>query len=617
MDCIYTERPDLFVMSRNPFLLALLVHYTNTHDGQLPPTEYALYKAFFIDRLRAATAYTPDRDLKVESAIVCAELLAKEIQEKSIKDGTISKDQFSDLSADIELLRSARLISCSGSRLRFTHRRFLEFCTVRNLLKGTTSRPLLAVGYLDANRDTLTLYGSVCQEEDALSLAEEATEHVRTGYKEHTQFGGFASYERTLIALRFLRDAFRARPDILKPFEYFLHKTIVDLWNSHDLMKQKHAAEHLCLLPIPVATQIFALSLERKSGWLSRAALFEARYIRDMQPWLAMQISRYSARLSDWNHVLLRRFLWDTNSMKGGATFDIAQLNFDTGLRIAILGAAITGCFLGSNYTFSVLIGALILLCFERATTTSFRSALEYFAQTTNAGISGLLSKTCLWIIFWLILYFVIGKSKVAFSDTAEIMATFCLFGGSFLLTANNFLGRVRERHWENSLDLNIKTLIQNFKNRNIGYLKLIKKNLVFLIIVGLVIASTWHSYAQSVLSWYHAFIIWGTIVVLAYAALSGSVTAVKLTFDRLFTLRKIKKEFKPNRSYLDSALHALRTDRGRMLLLEWIEKHIEFYQAGLASPKDDWPSGVRPTFKDYKLNNYLAILDERWRGLN
>jgi hypothetical protein len=222
MECIFNERPDLYSISRNPFLLTLLVDFYETNRCA-PDSEYHLYEAFVQAKLKAALDeenYHPD---KFNSALESGMLLA----EQALDQGRISIPEEQATSEGLEILKQARILRVSGGMMRFAHRRLLEYFRVRSLLREGKARPKLAAGYLDQHYDVLVLYGSVCGNRAAKSLAAEAIRQIKSGsHKFHAERSN-TGYERMLLALRFFRDAFRSREKIKYFYVDELHITIV------------------------------------------------------------------------------------------------------------------------------------------------------------------------------------------------------------------------------------------------------------------------------------------------------------------------------------------------------------------------------------------------------
>jgi len=614
LSTLYTGRRDLFVLSRNPFLLTLLVQFVNEREGLLPSSEYELYETFISGRLTSSASVNgpPARPL-AEEATSAAEILASEMVANAVPflethslEGLVEADV-------LNVLLRSRIVSVSDDRIRFTHRRFLEFFKVRQLLSGGETRPALTAGYLDSNRDLLNLYGGICPDEDAAALVAEAVGHLRGGVDGFEADANYSTYEEALLALRFLRDTFRARLQLLRAHDTSIHGAIIDFWNTEDLMKQKHAAEHLCLLPTPVATTILAECLSKNSAWLERVALSEARYIDDLQPWMGMKVCRHASKASDFDHWYLRYFLTSTHSMQGGNLADKMQLNIDSASRAIIVTSLMYGLLAGSTYISTLLIFSLAFLLLERITASSFQEAHQRFAASGyNAGFSGQLASIGVWLLLWALVHFLLSQNYLDASRLDRFVASFFLLVSCLVMMTNNMVSTYRENCWKDNVSAGVKYLLQRLEIKAGGW-GLIRRYWITAIVLFLLIGATFWQAISNVHQWWRTIVFGGILALFGYGIALWIKTIAMALLDR-FTAKRLKRGFLSTRSAIELALAELRTDAARERFVRWVDTQP---YGELTSANDDWIGGVRPRFTKPELNNYLAILDERWRGLN
>lgn len=615
LDCIYLERRDLFVVSRNPFSLALLVHFYNAHSATPPISEYELYDAFFTDKLIRAATGSADAEEVVERAVDIAENMATTIHVQSPPVSSLEPSTLLDDGSAITALLRARIIADVNGRHRFIHRRFLEFFVVRRLLAGTSDRPTLAAGYLDANRDILSLYGGICTEEDARALAAEAVNYVSEGLREYQENGSYEEYEKLLIALRFLRDTFRVRMLPLSRFRTTLHNAVVQLWNTNDLMKQKHSVEHLCFLPTPVAISILTYSLQTNSGWLKRAALSEARYITGLQPWLGMQLAKYAISLSDTEHYHLRTFLRETRSMEGSQAADKALIETNSLTRVAFYVVLLLGLYFSPVVTLSLAMLALMLFVFFRSLSPSNEAVFrDIGASGFNCGLTGFVANLAPWAIFWTFVGMLFVPQRwnlLTWSELIFLIATFsCSIG---LLLSSKLAGR-RVSLWQQGLSWDDLNLIQRF---DLGQMVQWGSRMWIpaALLVGSVAAFFFDAY-DSFSSWWHSVIVGVFLGAAIWLFGSAARSLLRLYLDAR-TIKNLRAAFTPSRSSLATDLAQLRTDFFRFRYLRWVSSRPTREISELLSPFDDWPNAQRPQYRSHNLNNLLAILEETWRGLD
>ncbi len=124
-----------------------------------------------------------------------------------------------------------------------------NFSEQRAVLNEEAARPALTHGYIDQNYDLLTLYAGVCDQHEAQNIFDDAIQQIQRSLRLLRAGPNNVAYENLVVSLRFVKDGFRARLHELSDPNNVLHKAVVELWNTQDLMKQKHSAEHLCLIP--------------------------------------------------------------------------------------------------------------------------------------------------------------------------------------------------------------------------------------------------------------------------------------------------------------------------------------------------------------------------------
>lgn len=602
---IYSERPDLYALTRNPFLLALAVHHHNTH-GTMPASEYELYETFVVDRLARIST-----ELGLDAAVTGRSLEhAMQLAQTAI-DPKLSTETIPDpASAEADVLIRSGILSLRDGKVRFAHRRLLEYLRVRHLLVRGGQRPKLARGVLNEHYDLLVLYASVCKDRTASALAAEAVRQVRQGYSEFEELNNHEGYRQALMALRFLRDAFRSRSSAYRKWQRELRSVIVRIWTTGDLMRQKHAVEHLSLLPDVVASQLVSLSLDLRCGWLKRAALFEARYLPSLQPGLGIRIGQHISTLPDLDFGVYLRLFHSTNLLRACDTTDKLGILAEATLRALIYVSCIGLVLVGGPYAASLTFGLVVfaILWGANSLTTSIRF---------SGGFSGVIALTTFWTSFWKLAHSALGTTQNLWpSSSLEYFLCVILNLASALVWLRALHSRLRLIAWEETLRADAKALVAQL---SLGHARVLQKLQFFifpLLLVGLLAAESYSDTARSISHYLPLFFLIIVGADLVYVVAKGALSFVGSILDR-WTLRNLKTNFVPSRSSIEGALHQLITADGRYDFLQWLDKNTDLIDHHLRRSEDNWTNLVRPNFNEHYLNNYLAMLDERWRGLS
>jgi HEAT repeat protein len=146
-------------------------------------------------------------------------------------------------------------------------------------------------------RDALELYAEVASEDESIALAEFC--HANA-----SQLLSFAAkpgeppYTRGLHCLRFLVDAFRARPQYLFSLKKKLDDFISEALYDNDILVRKNAVEAIGLLDSEQADKMIARALESNDQWTSETAFRSCKYLPSLTTRTLLQMSRYLLSLS-------------------------------------------------------------------------------------------------------------------------------------------------------------------------------------------------------------------------------------------------------------------------------------------------------------------------------
>jgi len=603
LNCLYKQRPDLYALTRNPFLLSLLVNYYDSHLAA-PDNEFELYEAFLETRFENLAFETGLDRRYVELAFERAtELAALSVEGNGDAIDTAS------IGPELSLLTKSNILSVRDGRTRFAHRRLSEFFRVRELLSGAKRRPRLARGYMDQHYDLLVLYASVCPSRSASSLAAQSIRRIKKGFEDFKN-GRNEGYERMLFSLRFFRDAFRTRPEIVIAWSDPLHTVIVDMWNTLDLMRQKHAVEHLSLVPPSVAAQLVSHSLDTDFGSLKRAALFEARYIPYLQPGLSTRLAHYLSKAPDHVFGNYLKLVRSSYLLEGGGRTDEALIYSQAVLRVSIVGALALAAFTGGPIVGTVVLNILILVSYWYAIGCSI-------AKSLPNSFTGLLAFSVLLAAFWSTVKFIVGlDSGFAGSTTSQFILFGVLIFCGAALAVTCYLAQMRMNASNAGLAANIRFLASQVASQRFAMREAFTTHWLVFFLIALMLLERFLAWAHVARKVAGDLILIFFVGVLLYQAAKFVKNELGSVIDS-YKLRRIKKELIPTRAYIETSLYRLKTATGRLKFIRWLDSQSDILQGPLSSPDDNWKNGIRPKFVEYYINNHLAILDEQWRGLS
>jgi len=186
----------------------------------------------------------------------------------------------------------ARLGPVSDPRFSFVHRRLNEYFVARHILNDPNSVTLQSIPTDSRYRDALALYCEVGKSNHVSEIANFCwSEVVRAPNGE----AGVVTQEqlRAVHCLRFLRDAFRSRPECLN---FLLDlATYIDekLRPGGDLLSAKLALEATGLLPERMAEPILIKAFQTQDSWISETALHACRHMKGISSQLEERLTLY------------------------------------------------------------------------------------------------------------------------------------------------------------------------------------------------------------------------------------------------------------------------------------------------------------------------------------
>ncbi len=303
---LFSERPELAALVRNPFTADLIAKYIVQTNGQIPPNYVAIFDAH-MDRILGALRQEQLNELGVsrEDILVCAVKIAFHMfRGSSAFEMDVDELQIAladpKLSDKVEAMRISRLARIGGlvsKRFSFVHRRFAEFFAVRGLIESRQSPDLQSIPSDSRWRDALVVYCGIAPNAAAYRIANFCWEVILKGPIPLSQ-SPINQAKPTIHCLRFLKDAFRARPECLTPFQEDLTVIIIDCLASPQLLANWIGAECIPLIAAKNQASAITEAFRSNNKWIADTALRSCRHFSKIGIEENQSIRRYIESLS-------------------------------------------------------------------------------------------------------------------------------------------------------------------------------------------------------------------------------------------------------------------------------------------------------------------------------
>lgn len=299
---LFRDRPELVPVVRNPFLAGLTTQYLIHHHGELPPNQFAIYDAYINQLLKNHISVL--RELGIEKArlLDVATRIARAMYEDSstgleVEIGRLRgwlEDE--ELDTTVQALNLIRLFRPSGGRSRrlaFTHRRFAEFFVVRSLIEEGQEIPFEAIPQDSRWRECLVVFCGVAPPERVQPIADFCWGVIEQKGVGHVPDPIVNDTREKIHGLRFLRDAFIARPEFLNKFRWDLELHILAWLRSPDFLLARLASESLGLVGSEACSEGIRTVFRGSGVWLKESALQACRNRSALEKSALRSIRRY------------------------------------------------------------------------------------------------------------------------------------------------------------------------------------------------------------------------------------------------------------------------------------------------------------------------------------
>lgn len=215
---LFMRRPELVPVARNPFSAVLISEYYEKNDGNLPPNQSEMYQSYINSTLNNCINRITQKGLKIDEVsshtIEIASLMFEHYGLEAPVSELTERLPSTPVEDVIDILKFARLGragSGDDNVFSFSHRRFTEYFTVKKLIKENKKIEFDAIPTDSQWRDALVLYCEVVDESKATEIAKFCWEVIKNKND--------LSNPQVMHSLRFLRDAFRGRPECVVSFK--------------------------------------------------------------------------------------------------------------------------------------------------------------------------------------------------------------------------------------------------------------------------------------------------------------------------------------------------------------------------------------------------------------
>jgi NACHT domain len=302
VDQLFTTRTELIPVARNPFSAALIRLYAESHGGALPANQLDMFESYIQNRLAGSSGEASRHGLNEEKLIKGATDIAWSMfQAAEIGlEAPISRlaellpdAQVEPITAVLRYSGLARLSSVPDRRFSFVHRRLNEYFVARRLLDDPASVSLQTIPTDSRYRDALALYCEVGDAKHVSAIADFCWNEIASVQTGDAGTTTTPEQLRAAHCLRFLRDAFRTRPDSLAFLPHLADYIAEKIQPRGDLLAAKLALEATGLLPEPLAEPILVQALEMDNQWLGETALRACRHQKRIGKELEGRLQEY------------------------------------------------------------------------------------------------------------------------------------------------------------------------------------------------------------------------------------------------------------------------------------------------------------------------------------
>ncbi|WP_417698575.1 NACHT domain-containing protein [Psychromonas sp.] len=299
IESIFTDRKDLYITAKNPFMSSMISKYIEI-NGKLPSNQLEMFSTFIEDSLDNSKRKLNDVQISKEEVIAAAKDIAFVMYNNYGLEAPVNKLKMllpqHPIDKVIECLKFSRLLRSNSSDtgiVSYVHRRFCEYFVVLNLRENKTDIPFQDIPRDSQWRDALVLYCEVAEEEDARDIAIRAWNIIKEDQ-------GNGSLE-AIHCIRFLRDAFKSRLECISSIQPEIEEFISSQLNEDKIVYWNYFVIQLSCLTGDKNVEKNVLScLSFSDSWIFETAVESCRHLPLISDELKNKIARYLDKEPDF-----------------------------------------------------------------------------------------------------------------------------------------------------------------------------------------------------------------------------------------------------------------------------------------------------------------------------
>ncbi len=303
---LFRDRQEFLPIARNPFTASLIINYAKKHDYKLPNNQSELYSSYVFERLESSRKFKESLKGLNEQDVLDSITEIAYFMFTNPKYGLEAPQKelanaLTDLSTDaiIDILcfiRLGRVGKGEDKLFSFVHRRFNEFLVARKLIKDNSLIPKDSIPTDSRWRDSLVLFCEVSGEKEASELANSCWLEIKKVKDEKLTLSD-PTYLRAIHSLRFLKDAFRTRTEIITPFQSELTEFIINQISSNNLLESKLSIESVGLIDHQNTDKAVRIALDLNNPWISENAIRSCRHLPALSDQLEARLKNYILKI--------------------------------------------------------------------------------------------------------------------------------------------------------------------------------------------------------------------------------------------------------------------------------------------------------------------------------
>jgi hypothetical protein len=287
---IFKERDEFAPIARNPFTAALISDYVQNNENDLPENQSELYSSYITQSLDGCREKIQQKNLTTNKVIEYSIDIAYSMfssrnlgLEASIQDLKILLPQhpINEITEILKFAKLGRLGAGDETRFSFVHRRFNEYFVVQRLIQDPLKVPKNSIPTDSRWRDALVLYCEVIEEYYAKQIANFCWSEIKQISEKEIDMRD-PKFLPMIHCLRFLKEAFGARPSCINDFRDDLSKFVKEIISQKKIWKypsSKFSVEAIGLLANEDMGEAILLATSLNNEWIDEIAFKSCRHI--------------------------------------------------------------------------------------------------------------------------------------------------------------------------------------------------------------------------------------------------------------------------------------------------------------------------------------------------